>query len=231
MRKRMDQRGVQYGPAFTGLAAVHTGERATGTVLAEVALPGPIRSQQMPTAYTRRCWMPVSSPLRLTRRSRRGAKVAGVAAGCPSATRLRPHPQRPLLLHTGDRKPIPPGSRPTSTSWTSTGRVLLAVRGLRLGTGVSEDSEQRSGAGERLLTIDWRATRIARGGTCRRWHLAADQHPATADVVATKLTDALKASGAQCTHHVLATARRPQLERRTAWDHLRCRWIRPVWSS
>ena len=46
VRKRMDQRGVQYGPAFTGLAAVHTGEEATGTVLAEVALPGQIRSQQ-----------------------------------------------------------------------------------------------------------------------------------------------------------------------------------------
>ena len=46
LRKRMDQRGVQYGPAFTGLGAVHTGEGATGTVLAEVALPREIRSQQ-----------------------------------------------------------------------------------------------------------------------------------------------------------------------------------------
>ena len=46
VRQRLDQRGVQYGPAFTGLGVVHTGEEATGTVLAEVALPGEIRSQQ-----------------------------------------------------------------------------------------------------------------------------------------------------------------------------------------
>ena len=46
MRQRLDQRGVQYGPAFSGLDAVHTGEGATATVLAEVALPRQIRSQQ-----------------------------------------------------------------------------------------------------------------------------------------------------------------------------------------
>jgi polyketide synthase 5 len=46
VRKRLDQHGVQYGPAFTGLAAVRTGEGEAGTVLAEVALPGQIRSQQ-----------------------------------------------------------------------------------------------------------------------------------------------------------------------------------------
>ena len=46
MRKRFDERGVQYGPAFTGLAAARTAKRTAGTVLAEVALPGAIRSQQ-----------------------------------------------------------------------------------------------------------------------------------------------------------------------------------------
>ncbi|MFZ1174699.1 MAG: type I polyketide synthase, partial [Mycobacterium sp.] len=45
VRQRLDQRGVQYGPAFSGLGAVHTGE-GIGTVLAEVALPRQIRSQQ-----------------------------------------------------------------------------------------------------------------------------------------------------------------------------------------
>ncbi|MGH3643853.1 MAG: acyltransferase domain-containing protein, partial [Mycobacterium sp.] len=39
-RKRMDQRGVQYGPAFSGLAMIHSGERDSDTVLVEVALPG-----------------------------------------------------------------------------------------------------------------------------------------------------------------------------------------------
>ena len=47
MRQRFDERGVHYGPAFTGLAAAHAAdERRSSTVLAEVALPGSIRSQQ-----------------------------------------------------------------------------------------------------------------------------------------------------------------------------------------
>lgn len=46
VRIRLDQRGVQYGPAFTGLEAAYTGEQATDTVLVEVALPREIRSQQ-----------------------------------------------------------------------------------------------------------------------------------------------------------------------------------------
>ena len=49
LRQWFDERGVQYGPAFAGLAAAHTGDGTDGTVLAEVELPGPIRSQQ--TAY------------------------------------------------------------------------------------------------------------------------------------------------------------------------------------
>lgn len=38
--------GIQYGPAFSGLVAVHTARGDVTTVLAEVALPGAIRSQQ-----------------------------------------------------------------------------------------------------------------------------------------------------------------------------------------
>ena len=46
MRKWFDEHGLQYGPAFTGLAAAHTADETVSTVLAEVALPGSIRSQQ-----------------------------------------------------------------------------------------------------------------------------------------------------------------------------------------
>ena len=49
LRQWFDERGIQYGPAFAGLAAAHTGDGTDGTVLAEVELPDPIRSQQ--TAY------------------------------------------------------------------------------------------------------------------------------------------------------------------------------------
>ncbi|HEX3732853.1 MAG TPA: type I polyketide synthase, partial [Mycobacteriales bacterium] len=46
LRNWFDERGIQYGPAFTGLAAACTAEATVDTVLAEVALPRSIRSQQ-----------------------------------------------------------------------------------------------------------------------------------------------------------------------------------------
>ncbi|EUA24538.1 mycocerosic acid synthase domain protein [Mycobacterium xenopi 3993] len=46
VRRRLDARGVQFGPAFTALGTVYAGDEGTDTVLAEVALPRQIRSQQ-----------------------------------------------------------------------------------------------------------------------------------------------------------------------------------------
>ena len=104
MRKRFDKRGVQYGPAFTGLAAVRTAEGTAGTVLAEVALPGSIRSQQaaygVHPALLDACFQSVAAH----------PDVQAVGSGgllLPlGVRRLRAYglgPQRPLLLHAGDR--------------------------------------------------------------------------------------------------------------------------------
>ncbi len=46
LRQWFDERGIQYGPGFTGLTAALTSEEPVSTVLAEVNLPGSIRSQQ-----------------------------------------------------------------------------------------------------------------------------------------------------------------------------------------
>ena len=46
LRESLVERGVQFGPAFAGLAAAHTAEAGVSTVLAEVGLPGSIRFQQ-----------------------------------------------------------------------------------------------------------------------------------------------------------------------------------------
>ncbi|PRC52053.1 hypothetical protein C6A85_60870, partial [Mycobacterium sp. ITM-2017-0098] len=45
----LTKNGIQYGAAFSGLGALHISDDATGSVLAEVALPGPLRSR--PGAY------------------------------------------------------------------------------------------------------------------------------------------------------------------------------------
>ena len=78
------------------------------------------------------------------------------------------------------------------------GAVLLAVQGLRLGTGASENGHKDRVLAKRLLTIEWRQRELpevehADAGT---WLLI---NTATADVVATSLTDALKSHGAHCT--------------------------------
>ena len=75
LRKRMDQRGVQYGPAFTGLGAVHTGEGTSAPCWPRSRCPAKSAPNKMPTECTRRCWMPVSSPLRLIRTSGPWVKV------------------------------------------------------------------------------------------------------------------------------------------------------------
>ena len=201
VRKRLDQRGVQYGPAFTGLArrAHRRGEQA-GTVLAEVALPGQIRSQQgaygVHPALLDACFQSVEAhpdgpgP---------GRRRAGVAVGCPPATLLRFRPQRPLLLHAGDQ----------SRRCRDRGRHRRARRARdgpaeRAGAAIGHRSHPRSGRddrvlAERLLTIEWRQRELpeveyADAGT---WLLISTT--ATADAVATTLTDALQNHGAQCT--------------------------------
>jgi polyketide synthase 5 len=79
------------------------------------------------------------------------------------------------------------------------GMVLLAVRGLQMGTGVSEHANRDRVLSERLLTIEWQKQALpevdrADAGT---WLLISTS--AAADVVATHVTDALKLHGAQCT--------------------------------
>ena len=77
--------------------------------------------------------------------------------------------------------------------------VLLAVRGLQLGTGVSEHASRDRVLSERLLTIEWQQRELPEvdRADAETWLLISTS--AAADVVATDVTDALKLHGAQCT--------------------------------
>ena len=73
------------------------------------------------------------------------------------------------------------------------GTVLLTVQGLQLGTGASESGNRDRVLNERLLTIEWQQRSAARGSTSPTagpWLLISTSD--AADVLATKLTDALK---------------------------------------
>ena len=198
VRKRLDQRGVQYGPAFTGLAAVHTGEGATGTVLAEVALPGQIRSQQdaygVHPALLDACFQSVEAHPEV---QALGEDVLALPLGI---RRLRSYgaARSARYCYTRVTKADTSGVEADLDVLDEHGAVLLAVQGLRLGTGASENGHNDRVLAERLLTIEWRQRELpevehADAGT---WLLISTT---TADVVATTLTDALKNHGAHCT--------------------------------
>ncbi|MGH9479238.1 MAG: acyltransferase domain-containing protein, partial [Terriglobales bacterium] len=196
VRQRLDQRGVQYGPAFAGLAAVYTGEKAAATVLAEVALPGPIRSQQdaygVHPALLDACFQSVAA--------HPDVQAIGGDVLALGVRRLRAYgaARSAHYCYTRVTKADTSGVEADLDVLDEQGAVLLAVQGLRLGTGVSENARNARVLGERLLTIEWRQRELpevehADAGT---WLLISTT--TTADVMATALTDALKNHGAHC---------------------------------
>jgi len=197
IRVRMNQRGLQYGPAFSGLRAVHVGDEAD-TVLAEVALPRQIRSQQdayeVHPALLDACFQSVEA--------HPSVRALGVGAlGLPlGITRLVSYgPARNVhycrtRVTTADAS----GVNADVELIDEHGKVVLEVVGLRLGTGESEEGQRDRALAERLLTIEWRprdiaAAEYADGGS---WLLISTDG---ADAVSAALAESLKAHGAQCT--------------------------------
>ena len=214
LRKRLDQRGLQYGPAFSGLDAVHTGDGATE--LAEVALPRQIRSHQgayrVHPALLDACTQSVAAHPDV---QAVGEAVFGLPLGM---RRIRSYTavRDAHYCYTRVTKADASGVEADIDMLNEHGEVLLALQGLRLGASASEIANKDRIPAERLLTIESRQreppdVEYADAGT---WLPISTT--ATADVVATTLTDALKNHGAMH-HHVLATERRLHLKRGTAW--------------
>ena len=199
LRKQFDEHGLQYGPAFAGLAAAHSADETVGTVLAEVRLPGPLRSHQsaygVHPALLDTCFQSVAADP--------DAQIAG------SAGLLLPLGVRRIRAYAPARTAHYCYTRVTSADGAGLeadldvlderGTVLLAVRGLQLGIGASASANRDRVLNERLLTVEWKQRTLpdvdhVGPGT---WLLISTS--ATADVVATMLTDALKAGGAGCT--------------------------------
>ena len=199
LRDAMDLCGIQYGPAFTGLAAAHTAQEAGTTVLAEVGLPSVIRTQQssygVHPALLDACFQSV--------------------AAHPSVGNAG---QGGLLLPLGVRRlriygPVHTArycySRVTAAAGTGVdadldvldkhGTVLLTVRGLQMGTGFSPSSDRARVMGERLLTVEWQQRELPEVAAAETgaWLLISTSDGA--DMVAATFTDALKLHDAECT--------------------------------
>ncbi|KAA8966016.1 sulfolipid-1 biosynthesis phthioceranic/hydroxyphthioceranic acid synthase [Mycobacterium sp.] len=202
VRKRLEERGIRYGAAFGGLGAVHIGEDTGAdpvtTVLAEVALPGQIRSQHsvytVHPALLDACFQSVMAHPRV---QAVGRDVLAVPVG---VGRLRAYgPARTAhYCYTRVTACDSTGVEADLDLLDERGTVLLAVRGLRLGTGAAEHSPHDQVLGERLLSIEWQQRRLPelphdRAGS---WLLISI---ADTDRVGTALSDALRHHGAQCT--------------------------------
>ncbi|HYJ55796.1 MAG TPA: sulfolipid-1 biosynthesis phthioceranic/hydroxyphthioceranic acid synthase, partial [Mycobacterium sp.] len=197
VRKRLEDRGVQYGPAFAGLTAAHTGEAAADTVLVEVALPRQIRSQQdaygIHPALLDACFQSVAAHPNV---QALGDDVLALPLGIG---RLRGYgaARNARYCYTRVTKADPCGVEADLDVLDEHGAVLVALKGLRLGTGASERGNNDRLLAARLLTIEWRQRELpevqpAHAGT---WLLI---DTATTDAVATSVTDALRSHGAQC---------------------------------
>ncbi len=199
MRDWFDASGIQYGPAFCGLVAANTGS-GVSSVLAEVALPGSIRSQQaaysIHPALLDACFQSVI------------AHADVQAAG--SGGLLLPLGVRALRSYASARDAHYCYTRVTSASGSEVeadldvlsedGTVLVSVQGLRLGSGVSEAGRDERTLNDRLLTIEWTNRPLPEIDTNTEpgaWLLISTSQ--SADTLASALTDAMKSDGAACT--------------------------------
>jgi polyketide synthase 5 len=198
VRHRMVTRGLQYGPAFSGLGAVHVGDEAH-TVLAEVALPRQIRSQQdayeVHPALLDACFQSVEAHPAVRAL---GDGVLGLPLGIQ---RLRSYAAARNVHYCRTRVTTvdTTGVNADVELLDEQGRVLLAVDGLRLGTATSEEGQQDRVLAERLLTIEWRPREIAELEYADRGTWLLISTAPRSDAVSAALTDSLEAAGAQCT--------------------------------
>ena len=200
VRQWFATRRIQFGPAFAGLIAVHTGgggDSSTddrSTVLAEVSLPRDLRSQQsgygIHPALLDACFQSVAAiigpddrdaglllPLHIERlrrlRAGRDARycLARVSSAAPGVIEAD--------LDVLDAE----------------GEVVLQVTGLRMGTRESKNRARDRIFAERLLTVEWIPQPTpAPAADAGSWLLVGDeQQPFT-----TQLRDAMTAGGAAC---------------------------------
>ncbi len=207
LRQWFDSRGVQLGPAFAGLATARTAESEATTLLAEIALPGSVRSQQ--SAYgvhpslLDACFQSVVAhpaakdvgdgglllPLGVER-----LRLCGPARNARFCL---------VRVTTADRTRI----QADLDVMDERGTVLLVVRGLRMGSRAGERSERERVLAERLLTVNWQQKALPElpDTDAGDWLLVASD---TADPLASRLADVLKTHGGQCESRSMAARRR-----------------------
>jgi acyl transferase domain-containing protein/acyl carrier protein len=209
MRTHFDEHGVQYGPAFTGLGAVLVTDPTAETiadapdqsVLAEVALPPTIRSQQnsygIHPALLDACFQAIAAHPQVQ------AAIGGGLMLPLGVRRLRAFATARSARYCYIRVTTASaaGIEADLDVLDDHGAVLITVQGLQLGAGSSEQGNRNRVLNERLLTIDWSRRDLPEADATTdgagRWVLVSTG-PA-ADAPASALVEALQARDAQVT--------------------------------
>jgi polyketide synthase 5 len=191
LRESFGKRGIQFGPAFTGLAAVHTADGSGSTVLAEIGLPGSIRSHQaafgVHPALLDACFQSVAAH--------------PAARGVGNGGLLLPLGVRQLRIYGPARDARYCYAQVTASATGLDadldvidvhGTVLLTARGLQMGTGATERNNRDRLLGESLLTIEWQpqALPTATEDQTEKWLLVNTSDDE--DLLTTKLADTFK---------------------------------------
>lgn len=199
LRKAFDSVGIQYGPAFSGLTTVHTADGDVTTVLAEVALPGLIRSQQ--SAYaTHPALLDACFQSVVVHPDVQSAGGGGLLLPV-GVRRLRCyHPTRNahycLTRVTASRR----GECEADIDvLDESGTVLLTVEGLRMAGGSSDADHAHRMLNERLLTIEWEPAELPESTQSDPGSWLLLSASASVGAVTSALADALAVDGALCT--------------------------------
>ncbi|HET6733265.1 MAG TPA: sulfolipid-1 biosynthesis phthioceranic/hydroxyphthioceranic acid synthase [Mycobacterium sp.] len=191
--------GIHHGAAFAGLSSAYIPEGSASTVLAAVALPGPVRSQQrgygVHPALLDACFQSV-----VAHPDVQGAASGGMLLPL-GVRRLRAYASARNAHYCYSRivKVDADGIEADLEVLDEHGTVLLSVTGLQLGTGVSEGAQADRVLNDRLLTIEWQPRDVPEGEhvDAGSWLLinASDN----GNALGASLGDALKSAGAECT--------------------------------
>lgn len=199
VRKRIGEVGLDYGPAFGGLAAVHSAGAGSGTVVAEIALPRQIRSQQdaygVHPALLDACFQSVAAHPNV---QDIGGDVPALPLGVRRLRAYRPV-RNASYCYTRVTKADASGIEADIDVLDERGVVLLALQGLLLGTGASDSANRERALGERLLTIEWKHRELPEieHDEVGAWLLIGTT--SDADLMAATMSDVIKNHGAQCT--------------------------------
>jgi polyketide synthase 5 len=199
MRQGFDKRGLQYGPAFHGLAAVLIADGSVDTVLAEVGLPTSIRSQQssyhVHPALLDACFQSVAAHPAI-----QSAGIGGLMLPL-GVRKLRTYGPAKDIRYAYSRLLRADGNSVEADLelLDEHGAVLLTVEGLQIGSGSSENANRQRVLNERLLTIEWQKRELPEPSRIDAGSWLLISTSAHADVVTNALTDALKVARAQTT--------------------------------